>query len=110
MTALLPEEFSDLEPFAQTWCLTTEPERWEQRQSTSMEEMQSFYDAVFPRAEEAISYCDRFELHDMPADATRLLQLLHSLVMVSYAVEVWGQQQPVDAGAAVIDRISEPTP
>jgi hypothetical protein len=106
-TPLLPSEFADLEPFAPTWCLATEPERWERRQSTSLEDMQAFYDA---RAEAAMDYLDNFSLYDMPDDALRLLQLLHSLALVSYAVEVWGQQQPVDVGAAIIDRIGEPNP
>ncbi len=56
--ALLPAEFSDLEPFAATWCLPTERERFAQRMASSMDEMQAFYDAFFPRAEEAIAYCD----------------------------------------------------
>jgi hypothetical protein len=108
--ALLPAAFADLEPFAATWCLATEPERWERRVATPLDEMQAFYDAAFPRAEEAISYCDRFDLGDLPPDATRLLQLLHSLALVSYAVEVWRQQLPIDTGAAVIDRVREPRP
>ena len=37
--------------------------------------MQAFYDAFFPRAEEAIAYCEQFPLDDMPEDAERLLQL-----------------------------------
>ena len=107
---MLPDQFADLEPFAATWCLATEPERWERRQATSLDDMQAFYDAFFPRAEEAIAYCDRFDLDGLPADATRLLQLLHSLALVSYAVEVWRQPLPVDIGAAVIDRTREPRP
>ena len=107
---LLPEGFVDLEPFAASWCLATEPERWEQRRSTSLEDMQGFYDAAFPRAEEAIEHCDRFDLDALPPDAERLLQLLHSLALVSYAVEVWHQPLPIDTGAAVIDRIREPRP
>ena len=107
---MLPEAFADLEPFAETWCLATEPERWERRLSTSLDDMQAFYDACFPRAEEAIAYCDQFELDALPPDATHLLQLLHSLALVSFAVEVWRQQLPIDTGAAVIDRISEPRP
>lgn len=110
MTALLPDEFADLEPFAATWCLATEPERWEQRLSTSLDDMQAFYDACFPRAEEAIQHCDGYDLHDLPPAVDRLLQLLHSLALVSYAVEVWRQPLPIDTGAAVIDRISEPRP
>ena len=108
--ALLPAEFADLERWAATWCLATEPERWARRLARPMAELQAFYDAFLPRAEEAIAWCDRFPLDDMPADAQRLLQLLHSLLMVSYAVEVWKQPEVVNAGSARIDRILEPRP
>jgi len=108
--ALLPPAFAPLESYAATWCLATEPERWAQRLRSSMEAMRTFYDAFFPRAEEAIAYCERFPLDDMPADAERLLQLLHSLLMVSYAVEVWKQPQVINSGSARIDRIREPRP
>jgi hypothetical protein len=106
----LPPEFSDVEPFAATWCLATEPERWAQRLRSSMEELRAFYGTFFPRAEEAIAYCDRFPLDAMPADAERLLQLLHSLLMVSYAVEVWKQPEVIHCGSARIDRVLEPRP
>ena len=101
-------EFSDIEPFAATWCLATEPERWERRLESSMQEMQAFYDAFFSRAEEAIQYCDRFALDDMPDDAVRLLHLLHSLALVSFAVEVWQQPVPVRTGSAHMERVNEP--
>ena len=107
---MLPEAFADLEPFAATWCLATEPERWQRRLTTSLDEMQAFYDACFPRAEEAMQYCDQFHLDALPPDATNLLQLLHSLALVSYAIEVWRQQLPIDTGAAVLDRVGEPRP
>ena len=110
MSALLPAEFADLEPFAETWCLATEPERWAQRLATSMDDLQAFHDACFPRAEAAIEHCDRFDLHALPPAVERLLQLLHSLALVSYAVEVWGDQLPLHTGEAVIARISEPRP
>ncbi len=108
--ALLPQAFADFEPYALTWCLPTEPERWARRLQSSMAELRAFYDAFFPRAEEAIAYCDQFPLDDMPADAERLLQLLHSLLMVSYAVEVWKQPEVINGGSARIDRILEPRP
>jgi hypothetical protein len=109
-TALLPAEFADLEPHAATWCLPTEPERWEQRLASSMDEMHAFYDACFPRAEAAIEYLDGIELSAMPVAADRLLQMLCSLALVSYVVEVWRQPLPVDTGSARIDRIKEPRP
>ena len=107
---MLPPEFADLEPFAETWCLATEPERWERRLATSLEDMRAFHEAAFPRAEAAIAHCDRFDLDALPPEVEHLLQLLHSLALVSYAVEVWGQPLPIDTGAAVIDRIKEPRP
>jgi hypothetical protein len=110
VSTLLPAEFAELEPFAESWCLATEPERWERRLATSLEAMRTFYDAVLPRADEAIGHCDRFPLHELPADAGRLLEMLESFALVSYAVEVWGDQLPLHTGAAVIDRIREPRP
>ena len=105
----LPEEFAALEPFAH-WCLPTERERYAKRLSSSMEEMQAFYDAGFGRLEEAISYLDRHELHALPEDASRLLWLCYSLVNVSFPVEVWRQPRVPDSGAASIDLIGEPVP
>ena len=108
--ALLPPQFAELEPWVPAWCLATEPERWARRMDSSLEELQAFYAACFPRAEEAIAWCDRFPLDAMPADAERLFQLLHSLLLVSYAVEVWRQPEVIHAGSARIDRILEPRP
>src|SRR5262245_55192467 len=110
MTPLLPPQFVELEPYAATWCLVTESERWAQRLRSSMDELRTFYDTVFPRAEEAIAYCDQFGLDQMPEDAERLLQLVHSLLIVSFAIEVWRQPEVIHCGSARIDRIREPRP
>ncbi len=108
--ARLPAAFADLEPFAATWCLATESERYARRLASSMDEMQAFYDAFFPRVNEAVDYCDKFPLDDLPDDARRLLELVHSLVMVSMAVEIWHQPRPVDSADASLDRVVEPLP
>jgi hypothetical protein len=107
---LLPPAFADLERFAATWCLASEPERYAQRMASSMEEMQELYDAVYPRVEEAIDYCDKFPLDDLPDDALHLLYLIYSLIMVSMPVDVWHQARVVDAGEAYFDRSVEPVP
>ncbi|HZQ57032.1 MAG TPA: hypothetical protein VFA84_03285 [Acidimicrobiales bacterium] len=107
---LLPEQFSDLEPFAATWCLPTERQRFAQRMASTLDEMQAFYDALMPRAEDAIAYCDGFPLDAMPDDAQRLLQLLYSLIMVSFPVEAWRQPRIPDTGAAYLDLVVEPQP
>jgi hypothetical protein len=108
--SLLPPEFADFERFAEKWCLAAEGERYAQRLATSMIELQALYDAVTPRAEEAIAYCDKFPLDEMPEDAVNLLHLLYSLVTVSFAVECWGQPQVPDTGAAYLDLVSGPVP
>jgi hypothetical protein len=110
MTALLPPAFEDLEPFAETWCLATETERFERRMASSIEELNEFYDAVFPRLEEAIEYCDKFDLDELPEDVLHLLQLIYSLIMVAMAVEVFSQTKTVDSADAVILRVAEPAP
>ena len=107
---MLPSEFSDLEPFAARWSLPSEKERYAERLSSSMDDMQAFYDATFPRAEAAKTYLDTFPLDALPAEATNLLHLLYSLISVSFAVEVWKQPNVPDSGAAYLDLVGEPTP
>ena len=106
----LPSAFAEFEVFADKWCLATEPERWETRMCTSMPQIHAFYDAFSARFEEAIDYCDKFPLDDIPEDVLNLLHLIYSMVMVSMAVEVFGTQKPADSADAVIDRVSAPVP
>jgi hypothetical protein len=108
-THMLPTEFADLERFSQ-WCLPSEAERYNKRLNSSMAEMQAFYDAITPRAEEAIAYCDKFSLDDMPDDVLNLMHLLYSLIMVSFPIECWKQPRVPDSGASAIDCVSEPYP
>jgi hypothetical protein len=108
--ALLPAQFSDLEPFALTWCLATEGERFAQRLASNMDDIQAFYDASTARAEEAMTYLDGFPLKELPDDAKNLLHLLYSMVMVSFPVECWGQPAVPDTGVAYLDLLVEPGP
>ncbi|MBL7501494.1 hypothetical protein I6A84_38830 [Frankia sp. CNm7] len=103
----LPAEFADLEPYL-AWALPTESERYARRLDSSLVEMQTFYDAAFPRLEEAIVYCDEHPYDDLPEDARTLLRLMQSLVMVSFPVEVWKQARVPDSGAAYLTVTAEP--
>ncbi len=107
---LLPSAFAELESYAQTWCLATETERWNVRVSASMPELHAFYDAFFPRLEEAIDYCDKFSLENLPDDALNLLHMIYSLIMVAMAVEIMHQPAPTDAADAVMVRTGSPVP
>ena len=104
---ILPTEFGDLEPFAD-WSLESEAERYAKRLSSTLDELQAFYEAAFPRLEDAMAYVDQFEFTALPQSASRLLWLCYSLVNVSFPVEVWRQPRVPDSGAASMDMLVEP--
>ena len=108
-TTKLPPEFEDLEQYSD-WCLGTEAERYAKRLSSSMRDIQAFYDAITARAEEAIAYCDKFSLDDLPDDVLNLMHLLYSMIQVSFPVECWKQPKVPDSGATSLDCVAEPVP
>lgn len=104
----LPQAFSDLEPFVADWALSTRAERYEARLSKPFDELVRFYDAVAPRAEEAIAYLNKLDIDNLPDDATTLLHMLYSMILVSYAVNVFKQNRIPDSGAAFFEMVAEP--
>lgn len=110
MSTLLPAEFADLEPFAPTWCLPTEHERYTTRLASTTKQMQAFYDAAMPRTEACLAYLDSLPFDALPQDATNLLHLLYSVIQVSFPVEVWRQPRVPDTGSSTFDCHTEPTP
>ncbi len=106
-TPRLPAEFSDLEPFAD-WVLVGERPRYQKRLASSMDELQAFYDAAFPRLEPACAYLDAKPMDDLADEDKNLLWLFCSLVNVSFPVEVWRQPRVPDSGAADIYAVVEP--
>ena len=103
----LPVEFADLEPFSD-WALHGERARYAKRMASTMDELQAFYDAAFPRMEAALEYLDQFPLDDLPDDAQRLLWLYCALVTVSFPVEAWRQPRVPDSGSTSIDEVVTP--
>jgi hypothetical protein len=104
----LPDGFADLEPYVADWARATRKERYEVRLSKTIEELSEFYDAIARRAEDAIAYLDGLDVGELPEDATRLLQLLYSMILVSYPVNVFMQPRIPDSGAAFFDMVCEP--
>jgi hypothetical protein len=107
-THVLPDGFEDLEPFVAEWAKPTRAERYATRLSKSIDELVEFYDAIALRAEDAIACLDRLDLDDLPEDATRLMHLLYSMILVSYAVNIFKQPRIPDAGSAFFDMVAEP--
>ena len=106
-SSTLPPEFGDLAPFSE-WILPTERERYNKRLASSMDELQTFYDGVFPRLEDAVEYLELIPYDDMPDDAVNLLWMCCSLATASFPVEVWRQPRVPDSGASTFDAILEP--
>lgn len=104
----LPQEFSDLEAFVADWALPTRAKRYDARLSKPFDELVAFYDAVAPRAEDAVGYLNGLDIDDLPDDATTLLHLLYSFILVSYAVNVFKQNRIPDSGAAFFQMVAEP--
>ena len=61
--------FADLEPFVADWALPTRAQRYEARLSKPYDELVTFYDAIAPRAEEAIAYLNGLDINELPDDA-----------------------------------------
>ena len=104
----LPEGFSVLEPYVADWSLATRKERYAARLDRPFGDLEAFYDAVAPHAEAAIAYLDTQNVNALTDDDTRLLHLLYSFILVSYAVNVFNQNRIPDSGAAFFDMVAEP--
>jgi len=106
--AQLPPGFEALEPWVADWVKPRRDERYHVRLSKTIEELGEFYDAIAPRAEEAMAYLDGLDLNDLPPAADNLLQLLYSMILVSYSVNVFFQPHIPDSGAAFFFATLEP--
>jgi len=102
-----PPAFADLEPFA-GWAIPDERNRYARRIASTMDELQAFYDAAFPRLEAATDYLRQVQIDGISDEDKHLLWLFCSLVTVSFPVEVWRQPRIPDSGASAFDAIEEP--
>jgi hypothetical protein len=109
MMNTLPDGFTELETYVADWALPTRAERYAARLDRPFDELVAFYDAIAPRAEEAVAHLDGLDIGALPEDATRLLHLLYSMILVSYAVNVFKQNRIPDSGAAFFEMVAEPS-
>lgn len=106
MSSALPPEFSELESFVADWSIEDGHQRYVKRVNSSMEEIQAFYDAVFPYAEKAVAYVDEFDYSEpLPEDVANLRNLLYSLITVSLAVELWKQPRVKHSANTILTRV-----
>jgi hypothetical protein len=106
MNALLPPEFSELEHLVADWSIEDGHQRYVKRVNSSMGEIRAFYDKVFPRAEEAVAFVDKFDYSEpLPDDVANLRNLLYSLITVSLAVELWKQPRVKHSANTILTRV-----
>jgi hypothetical protein len=107
MSTLLPPGFSQLEPLVAEWAIEDGHARYVKRVNSSMDEIKAFYDEVFPFAEEAVAYIDKFDYAEpLPEDVANLRNLLYSLITVSLAVELWQQPRVKHSANTILTRVS----
>jgi hypothetical protein len=83
----LPKGFEDLALWS-TWDRDLMSERSLQRAESTMEEIQSFYDAMLPRMENILEYLVTVSMSaDMDPETKSLLNLTKSMAEVAPAVE-----------------------
>jgi hypothetical protein len=92
---LLPIQFTDLEPLAQTWSLATQRQREERRRVSTPTEMRIVYDTLLVRMDAILDYINQYPLDHMPEEAKRLMYLTFSLAEVAPYVECYGCQPRV---------------
>lgn len=107
MSALLPGKFSPLEHLVSEWAIEDGHERYVKRVNSAMEELQAFYDEVFPYADSAVDYLNGFDYQQpLPEDAANLRKLLYSLITVSPAIELWRQPRVKHSASTILTRLS----
>jgi hypothetical protein len=107
MSTVLPSEFSQLEHLVEEWAIEDGHERYVKRVNSSMDEIKAFYDEVFPYAEEAVVYIDKFDYSEpLPEDVANLRNLLYSLITISLAVELWKQPRVKHSARTILTRVS----
>ncbi|MBM4255417.1 MAG: hypothetical protein FJ147_05910 [Deltaproteobacteria bacterium] len=92
---ILPEIFTDLEPYA-GWALTKEAERSRKRQQSTIEEIRAFYTTMLPRMEAVLTHLNQFPLDAMPEKEQRLFDMTLALAEVAPAVELFGKPSEDD--------------
>lgn len=106
MDAKLPAAFKDLEYLVEEWAIEDGHQRYLKRVGSTMEQMNAFYNAVFPRAQDAIDHIDQFDYQlVLPNDVRNLRNLIYALITVSLAVELWRQPRVKNSANTILTRL-----
>lgn len=87
----LPPGFDDLLPFRDWWELNTQAERYLKRQTSSLEALRQFYDAITPRLSAIFALLDPLAPGTLSGSEGRLFRLTLGLAEVAQSVELFHQ-------------------
>jgi hypothetical protein len=88
----LPEGFESLAPFAESWGkLESQEDRYLLRQSSTMVDLKTFYDAAAPRLDEVFDHLDKFPMDALPPREALLYRTMLGLTEAALAIEVFNQ-------------------
>jgi hypothetical protein len=93
MSDLLPEGFAALEPFAAHWAGETADARAHIRDSASATDAATFYAAVQPIVDSALTYLDAQPLATHNEAQQRLMRMMLTFAHVAMGVEVQGTDE-----------------
>lgn len=96
----LPVGFEALEPFVETWSIDGAANRATRRLDSTEADREAFFNAAVDLAAPALELLDRKPLEQFDAREKRLMNLMLTLVHVSLAVEVQGDQEEFHARGA----------
>lgn len=100
MTAfVLPAPFQDLARWGPEWCLDSEKARHFKRVYSDIETVRSFFEAVFPRLDEMISYLNTLETLDPKALAPpdrNLYYLAATCIEMSHPIDMGWRGTDID--------------
>lgn len=103
----LPKDFKDLEPWVDSWALPSQAARYERRRTSSMVELQAFYNALLPRMDAIIGYLTPTSPADFDARQNRLMNLALMFIEVAMAVELFHEPDETRAMPGDRYRITE---
>jgi hypothetical protein len=92
----LPPEYADLQPFMADWCLSNERDRYFKLVSSSLPELQRFFDAIAPRSDEITTRLMAMDVEKLSVEDKNLFWLLMTYVETAHPIELKWKKTDVE--------------
>jgi hypothetical protein len=89
----IPDDLKSLLSLGDEWALPTHRQRQEKRATSSMQQLQAFYDALKPRIMQIGEYLDHLDTSELTTAQQRLFAMALMYMEAALAVETYGSQE-----------------